>query len=180
MRPRWIALIVFAALSACMPKEIPKETLQFAAESPARRRLESRSFAGADETKLLSAGAAVLKEIGFTVDNKVDELGFVAASKQGSAYNVGEIAASAATAVISQATGIGASLPFSKNQSLRAALIARPGESEGAVVVRVTLQRVVWDTEGKVSKSELLSDPSVYADFFAKLSKAAGLEAHEL
>lgn len=164
-----------------MPGEIPKETLQFADETPARRRLESRSFETRDEAKLLGDGAAVLKELGFTVDTRSDELGFVGATKKGSAYNVGEIAASAATAVVSQVIGLGLSMPpYSKDQSLRAALVATPAGSGGALVVRITLQRVVWDTEGKVSKSELLSDPAPYTEFFAKLAKASGLEAHEL
>ena len=164
-----------------MPGEIPKETLQFADETPARRRLESRSFETRDEAKLLGDGAAVLKELGFTVDTRSDELGFVGATKKGSAYNVGEIAASAATAVVSQVIGLGLSMPpYSKDQSLRAALVATPADSGGALVVRITLQRVVWDTEGKVSKSELLSDPAPYTEFFAKLAKTSGLDAHEL
>jgi len=179
MRKQIFAFVAGALLAGCMPSEIPKETLQFAEETPARRRLESRSFATGDEAKLLSDGAAVLKELGFTVDVRSDELGFIAASKKGSAYNVGEIAASAATAVITQVVGLGGSMPpYSKDQSLRAALVAAPGD--GALVVRITLQRVVWDTEGRVSKSELLSDPAPYTEFFTKLAKASGLEAHEL
>lgn len=163
-----------------MPGEIPKETLQFFEENPARRQLESRSLDSKDETALIAAGAAVLKELGFTLDARSNDLGLLAASKKGSAYNVGEIAASAATAVLSQALSFPTSLPFSKDQSIRASLVTRPGEADGRTVVRITFQRVVWDSEGRVSKSELLEDPAPYRDFFAKLAKAAGLEAHDL
>ncbi|HTM07480.1 MAG TPA: hypothetical protein VL754_03730 [Verrucomicrobiae bacterium] len=181
MRKRILAVTAGALLSACMPGEIPKEALKFADETPAERRLESRSFATEDEAKLLGDGAAVLKELGFTVDTRSDELGFVGATKKASAYNVGEIAVSAATAVIAQAAGLGLSMPpYSKDQSLRAALVVTPAEDGGGLIVRITLQRVVWDTEGKVSRSELLSDPAPYTEFFAKLAKTSGLDAHEL
>jgi hypothetical protein len=180
MRKRLLAVIACAVLPACMPGEIPKETLQFAVETPARRSLESRSFETADEAKLLSDGAGVLKELGYTIDTRSDELGFVGATKKGSAYNVAEIAASAATAIVTQVAGLGGSMPaYSKDQSLRAALVAtRAGD--GALVLRITLQRVVWDSEEKVAKTELLTDPASYTEFFAKLAKASGLEAHGL
>ena len=180
MRYRLIAAIACALLAGCMPSEITQEMLKFKEDTPARRQVESRSFATANEAKLLTDGAAVLKELGFTVDVRSDELGFVAASKKGCAYYVGEIAAAAATVIVSQVVGLGLGMPaYDKNQSLRAALVAAPGDG-GALVIRVTLQRVVWDTEGKVTKSELVSDPAPYKEFFAKLAKAAGLEAHEL
>lgn len=164
-----------------MPGEIPKETLQFADETPARRGLESRSFATADEQRLLSEGAAVLKELGYTIDTRSDELGFVGATKKGSAYNVAEIAASAATAIVTGVAGLGGSMPaYSKDQSLRAALVATHAKSDGALVLRITLQRVVWDNEEKVSKTELIIDPAPYTEFFAKIAKASGLEAHGL
>ena len=180
MRKRILAMIACALLSACMPGEIPKETLQFSDETPARRSLESRTFETTDESKLLGDGAAVLKELGFTIDTKSDELGFVGATKKGSAYNVAEIAASAATAIVTGVVGLGGSMPaYSKDQSLRAALVATR-EGGGALIVRITLQRVVWDNEGKVSKTELLTDAAPYTEFFAKLAKASGLEEHGL
>src|SRR5262249_50400042 len=150
MPKRSLAVIACALLSACMPSEIPKEKLQFADEAPARLRLESRGFETADEPKLLGDGAAVLKELGFTIDTRSDELGFVGATKKGSAYNVAEIAASAATAIITGVAGLGATMPaYSKNQSIRAALVSTRAES-GGLVLRITLQRVVWDNEEKV------------------------------
>jgi len=180
MLKRILGLLACALVSACMPGEIPKQKLEFADEAPARRTLESRTFATVDESKLLGDGAAVLKELGFTIDTKSDELGFVGATKKGSAYNVAEIAASAATAIVTGVVGLGATMPaYSKNQSLRAALVSRRAES-GGLVLRITLQRVVWDSEERVAKTELVIDPAPYSEFFAKLAKASGLEAHGL
>jgi hypothetical protein len=47
-------------------------------------------------------------------------------------------------------------------------------------VLRVTIQRVVWEPDGTYSKSELVTDPAAYTEFFAKLAKAAGADAHEI
>ncbi len=178
MRKRWLAPIVLGLLAGCMPGEIPKETLQFAEENPARRQLESRSFDATDEAKLLGASEAVLKELGFAVDVRSDELGLLAASKKATRYDIGDIATAAATTLLSQVTGIGSGTAFSKDQALRASVVARPAAAPGAVVLRVTIQRVLWEPDGTYSKTELVTDPAPYAEFFAKVAKAAGVEAH--
>jgi len=48
------------------------------------------------------------------------------------------------------------------------------------VAVRVTFQRIVWDIEGNVTRSESLTDPKIYQEFFDKLSKAVFLDAQDL
>ncbi len=174
------AAVVLCLLTACGPYKIPKEALQWSEESPARRRAESRRFETSDEARLIAASAAALKDLGFTIDQKSVELGLIAGSKRGSAYNVGEMAAAAAVAIVTHVVGLPGSMAVSKDQSLRASIVTRPDENAGGSAVRVRFQRVVWDDEGRVSKSELVEDPEAYRDFFARLAKTAGLEAHEL
>jgi hypothetical protein len=174
----YLTIALPAFLAACGLQEIPKEALLLSEETAARRNMQTRRFETKDEGRLLAASAAVLKELGCAIDYRSAELGLVAGSKQGSAYNAGEIAASVALAVVTQVVGLPGSMAISKDQSLRVSIVTRPGESEGSAV-RVKFQRVVWDSDGRVSRSELLEDPEAYRDFFARLSKASGLEAHE-
>jgi hypothetical protein len=178
-RKSFLLAIALAILSGCALEQIPKEALEFSEDSAARRNMQTRRFETKDEARLLSASAVVLKELGCAIDYKSAELGLVAGSKQGSAYNVGEIAASVVLAVVTQVVGLPGSMAISKDQSLRASIVTRPEENAGGSAVRVKFQRVVWDSDGRVSRSELLEDPEAYRDFFARLSKAAGLEAHE-
>jgi hypothetical protein len=172
-------LIVFVILAAYMPDQIPKEALQLTEESSARRKLETRRFETKDEQGLIDAAGAVLKDLGFTIDAASKELGLIAGSKQDSPYNIGGMATSAAVAVISSALSFPTSIPYSKDQMIRASVVARPVEYGNSTAVRITFQRVVWDTEGKVAKSELLEDPAEYQVFFQKLAKALALDAHE-
>ena len=62
-------------------------------------------------------------------------------------------------------------------QDIRLTLISRPQfENQDNVAVRVTMQRIVWDKEGRVTEQETIIDDRVYAAFFTKLSKAVFLE----
>jgi hypothetical protein len=72
-------------------------------------------------------------------------------------------------------------MPTDKEQRMRASVVTRPiGERGEYIAVRVTFQRIVWNTQGQVTTSESLTDPKIYQEFFDKLSKAIFLEAQEI
>jgi len=52
--------------------------------------------------------------------------------------------------------------------------------SVGDSVVRTTFQRVIIDTQGRITRAEQIVDEDIYKTFYEKLSKAIFLEAHEL
>ena len=52
--------------------------------------------------------------------------------------------------------------------------------SGGDSIVRVTFQRIVFDTAGQITRAEQINDPAVYRQFYDKLSKSVFLEAHEI
>jgi hypothetical protein len=172
-------LMAVILLSACLPPEIPKEALQLTEESPARRKLQSRRFETKDEQALLTATSAVLKDLGFTIDQESPELGLIAGSKKEEPHNFGGMATSAAVAVISSALSVPTTVPYSKERLIRASVVTGRQKNGNSTAVRFTLQLVVWNTEGKVARSELLEEPAAYRAFFDQLSKSTSLEAHE-
>ena len=160
-------------LSACAT-QIPKEALRLAPESLPLRQLQTRRFDTGDEKVLLAAGAAILQDLGFTLDASETRLGVLVASKDRSAVEAGQVIFSLLAAFA------GAAVPWDQKQKIRASLVTRPtGTERPSVLVRVTFQRIVWNTQNQISKMEPLDEPRFYQEFFEKLSKAVFLEAHE-
>ena len=53
-------------------------------------------------------------------------------------------------------------------------------EASGESTVRVTFQRIIYNTAGQVTLQQQINEPQLYQEFFDKLSQAVFLEAHEL
>ena len=166
-------LLVGSLFAAGCRTSCPKEALQLSPESLAHRQLQTRRFDTSDESKILSACAGLLQDLGFNIDEGESELGLLVASKQRSAVETGQVVG----AVILMAL-FKTDVPWDETQKLRACVVTRP--LAGDLAVRVTFQRVVWNNDGKISKLEGLFDPEQYQEFFIKLSKAVFLEAHEI
>jgi hypothetical protein len=146
-------------------------------ESPpaaaAQRVMQSRRYETRDEVKLLRASGALLTDLGFTVDKSEETLGVLVASKRSTAVETGQVVVAVIFAALS-----GADVPYDDHQKFRASVVVRPS-GQKSLVVRVTFQRIVWDTHGNISKREAMNKPEYYQEFFEKLSKALFLEAHD-
>jgi hypothetical protein len=164
-----------ALLSACRPR-IPGGALRLDAESLRQRQVQTRVFQTEDEGTVLAACAALLQDLGFNIDESEARLGVIVASKDRSAVNAGQIVGSILLSALT-----GQPVPWDKNQKMRASVITTPvGEKRKSVAVRVTFQRIVWNTNNQVTRREGLTDPEIYQEFFDKLSKSLFLEAQEV
>jgi len=151
--------------------------------------METRVFETSDEKELLSASAAVLQDVGFQVEESVSEVGFFRAAKERSAREYGQEITQSLVLVLT-ALFKPYSMPIDLQQKIAATLIARPLNSEGSRhEVRIIFYRVVWKGDGLLyphdippgeQRMEMIRDPIIYQQFFAKLSKALFLEAHEI
>jgi hypothetical protein len=176
----FLLFITVLALGGCVNR-IPKEALELTSESLADRQRQTRRFATNDENNLLSSGAAVLQDLGFNLEASATDLGLIVASKDLSAVEPAEVAAVVLLAAITSLGGAPVVLPWDSKQKVRVSLTSRrSGENSENTLVRVTFQRVVWNTQGKVTKTEPLNEDKLYQDFFEKLSKAVFLDANEL
>jgi hypothetical protein len=188
------ALLAAFALAACAAPTQPGELLQLAPESTANKAMQTRTFDAADETELLSASAAALQDLGFQISESVREVGFVRAAKERSAREYGQEITRALVALLSTAASVLAGgntftrIPVDLHQQINASLVTRPLEGE-RIEVRVLFYRLVWQSDGQSGnryiepgqqRMEMIRDAEIYQQFFARLSKAVFLEAHEI
>lgn len=165
-------LLMASVLPSC-ETGIPKDALSITAESMARRQLQTRKFDTADEAMLLSAAVGLVQDLGFNVDYTQSRLGLVTASKRRDATDSGQVVAAVMIAALARS-----SPPIDRDQVFRLSIVTHPTGSGTAL--RVTVQRVVWDTAGMISRLEFIDDEAVYREFFDKLSKAVFLEAQQI
>lgn len=167
-------IVATALIAACQPR-IPSEALRLDEESLKQRQVQTRLFQTDDETKVLTACAVLLQDLGFNIEETESELGVIVGSKDRSAVKTGQVISAILLSALS-----GTPVPWDKNQKMKASVVTKPiGEEKKRIAVRVTFQRIVWNSDGKVSKREGLTDPAIYREFFDKLSKSLFLEAQE-
>ena len=157
-------------------ESIPKDALQMNEATIQQRQLQTRMYDTSDETKILSASASLLQDLGFTLDKSETKVGLIVASKDRDATNAAQVTGAVLLTALS-----GVPCTYDKQQKIRVSIVTHPAyEGKGGMSVRVTFQRVVRDNYDRITKLERLNDSELYTGFFEKLSKAVFLEAHNI
>ena len=185
------ALIGLGCLFVAGCQTPPENAMELSPDSLKLRQLQTRRVEGIDEKALLAASVGVLQDLGFNIDETETQLGVIVASKKRSAIDTADIISSSLETL---AIDLALSLVFGDHyssdgeisidvtQKIRISIVTRPAlDSSGqprkdAQVIRVTIQRLVWDDEGDLSREESIEDPKVYQKFFDRLSKSIFLE----
>ena len=167
-----LSLLAFN-LTACQTG-VPKEALTLSPESLADRQLQTRIFETNDEMKLLTASAALLQDLGFTIDQSEVGCGVIVCSRDRNVTNPGEVIMSMTLAVF-----LGVYYPYATTQKVLASLVTRPLDDK-RIAVRITFQHMVWNVDNRLIKNESINEPQIYQEFFSKLSKSVFLVAHEI
>lgn len=171
----WLLILVMW-LGGCMTA-LPGDAVELSADTLQRRHLQTRRFDGISEAEILNASTGVLQDLGFSLDESETELGVIVASKNRSAIAPAQVATSILLKLF-----LDIERDVDDRQHIRVALVSRPVD-ESAVSsyqVRVTFQRVVWNTSGEVTTTEAIDDPEIYQRFFDQLSKSIFLEAQQI
>lgn len=161
-------------LSGCA--SLPEDAFKLSPTSLEDRQLQSRKFTTLDNKLLLSSGASVLQDMGYTIDESNVPLGVLSASKKADAKDAGQIAGAIALALLT-----GTVTPTDDEQKIRICLVIQEAlDDETSSVARITIQRIVWNTQGKIARVESINSPELYQAFFDKLSKSTFLEANQI
>jgi len=184
-------LIALGVLFVAGCETLPDNAMALSPDSLQQRQLQTRRVEGIDEKALLAASAGVLQDLGFNIDEAETRLGVIVASKKRSAIDTADIITSsletlAVDLVFSLVFGDHFSddgeISIDVTQKIRISIVTRPAlDSSGqprkdAQVIRVTIQRLVWDDDGNLTHAESVEDPKVYQKFFDRLSKSIFLE----
>jgi hypothetical protein len=174
-----ILITSVAFLVACQQKNILKEALTWSPDLLKNRQLQTRVFEAIDEQKLLTASAAVLQDLGYTIDETDVRSGVIVCSRDRDVTVTAEVILSVALEILSILVGNPTSVPYDKTQKVLASLVTTPVDDH-RTAIRITFQHMVWDSDGNIRKREQLNEPAIYQEFFSKLSKSIFLVAHEI
>jgi len=183
MKKQSILLIVFLMVGCVTPP--PIDLFVSTPQLLKQRQLETRRYDEIMDIELITACANVLQDLGFNLENSETKLGVITASKERDASNAGEIAGAIVVGVLTTLVGVPVILSTSKDQTIRVSLVVRPvldSNSEKLAYshfVRINFQRVVRRTDNRVYY-ETLTDPELYINFYAKVSKSVFLEAQKI
>jgi hypothetical protein len=174
-----ILISLASSLVACHQNNILKEALTWPPDLFKDRQLQTRVFEAIDEQKLLTASAAVLQDLGYTIDETDARSGVIVCSRDRDVTVTAEVILSVTLEILSILAGSPTSVPYDKTQKVLASLVTTPVDNQ-RTAVRITFQHMVWDSDGNIRTREQLNEPAIYQEFFSKLSKSIFLVAHEI
>lgn len=169
-----------ACLTGCSTSQHLKDDDLRLKESPLEvRSLQSRTFQAPSELELLSATIAVLQDMEYNVERVESPLGVITASKVADADSAGEqfglfMVDLMCALVAGDCQAMDAA---SDEQMIMLTFVVQPSlANTEEFVARVTLQRVVYDTQSRVTLREPIHEPEMYQQIFDRLSKSVFLE----
>ena len=183
-----VLLVLLLASCARMPK--PESFFQLDTSSAKHKALQSRIVDASKEQELLSASAAVLQDLGFQIEESVADAGMIRAVKERSAREYGQEIGRFFSFVIGLLAQTVIIVPVDLHQQVAATLVMYPEEkSTSRFNVRIVFHRTLWKGDGTsgsqsipagLQRMEMIYDPKIYQQFFAKLSKSVFLEIHQI
>lgn len=167
------------ALAGCRTREERHAAaLTVSASVIEQRSRQTRRFETLDETALLQAAVGVLLDLGFTIDESRPSAGLIMGSKSRDAVEAGQVAAQVLLVLLAAALGSQHRAVMDRDQRIRVLLVVRPAADGRSTTARATFQRIVFNTDGAVSRTETIDDPEVYQAFFDQLAQSSFLTAH--
>ena len=172
-------LVIPGLLSSCSTTQ--PDYFDPSQSSVAARKMQARTYISVEESDVMSAAAAVLQDMGYSIDEVEARLGVISASKRADATN--RLEAFGTLTLDSMKCALTFLMACSGNhygeiddvQDIRLTMVSMP-QNDGSVAVRVTIQRRIYDKRGRLTEQSTITDTDVYEMLFAKLSKAVFLE----
>ncbi len=168
-----LLMVLVFIISGCAT--VPKDAFLLSPTSLEDRQTQTRLYETEDEIAILSAGIAVLQDMGYSVVETEKNAGLITASKNVDATDGGQVAAAVFVALLG-----GGAMAIDKEQKINVSLVTNRSKNKEGYLARVTFQRFIWNTQGQLTRAETIQTPELYEEFFGKLSKSVFLEAFKI
>jgi len=168
---RGFLLFAIVVIGGCVT--IPPDALKLSPSSLADRQLQTRVYEDVTEDQILSASVGIIQDLGAKITETETDLGLIVGEKFRDATDPGQVVGAIILALM------GGSAVWDKSQKIKFSLVTAPASSEPDSkrwVVRLTIQRIVWNTQNQVSRREAVKDAEIFQGFFEKLDKSLFLE----
>jgi len=165
-----------AILTGCPSNTIPKEALILSPSSLADRQMQSRVYEDVSEADILTAGVGIMQDLGAKITETETDLGLIVGEKMRDATDSGQIAGAVVVGVLGLLLGSSnPGMAVDKQQKIKFSLVTTPVSSatrNTRWLVRLTIQRIIWNTHNQVSRIEAVRDAEIFQEFFEKLDKS--------
>jgi len=164
-------VLAIVVLAGCVP--LPNDALKLSPSSLEDRQLQSRVYEDVSEVEILSACVGIIQDLGAKITETETDLGLIVGEKMRDATEPAQVIGAIVLALL------GTSAAIDKQQKIKFSLVTRPVSTEKDSqrwLVRLTIQRIVWNTQNQVSRIEAVKDPEIFQEFFEKLDKSLFLE----
>ena len=172
MRYSWV-LLCFSILMMVGCVTTPTDALKLSPSSLADRQMQTRIYEDVTEEQILSASVGIIQDLGAEIIETESDLGLIVGEKTRDAVDSGQVVG----AII--LTLLGGPGTWDKTQKIKFSLVTGPASRDKSTerwFVRLTIQRIVWNTQRRITKIESVKDPEMFQGFFEKLDKSLFLE----
>jgi hypothetical protein len=181
MRAARVALAVACLAGCAQATDVQKQTAALTqAGNVATRQIAQRRYDTKDEMLLLGAGASVLQDLGFLIEETSAGSGMLMATKHRDAVEAGQVAGQMLLVLLLAAGGSHYDPVYERDQLIRVSLTTRPTPDGSGTLVRANFQRLIWNNKSQRSRVETIADPAIYREFFEKMNQATFLQGQDI
>ena len=171
MKKLFIVMSGVLFLTSC---GVPSDLMKPCAETLKIREAQSHTFNAQSDKQLLRASVSVLQDMGYTIKESSSDYGVLTAVKEASAVSTGQVIGAVALTIF-----CGKAPPIDKTQYITATIVIMDKNEHGKAVARTTFQRVIVRSDNS-RYAEVVTNQSVYREFYEKLDKALFLEVNNV
>lgn len=178
----WPVFILLLLLNGCAAT-VPEAALRLPESTLDIRSIQTRTFVAPSESEILAATIATLQDMEYNIDRIEKPLGVITASKVSDADSASEktgLFLLDLLCAVSGGGGCDAMSTANDEQHITMTIVVLPSLARSdEYVTRITIQRVIYDREERVTALERIDDAETYQQIFANLSKSIYIQVSE-